>query len=172
MTNVSLAKFMAASNKIGHGIGEERMKQVLAIYPNLMTEYKNWSKNEFINKLKEINGWEEKTSTLLVSNFDEFIKFYESVKKYVTIKSTLGTVTITKGIFTNKIVILTGFRDKELQQKIESQGGKIGSSISKNTDYLIVKDQTIIDEPTDKVSKAIDLNITIITKDKAIKMLK
>lgn len=69
-------------------------------------------------------------------------------------------------------VVLTGFRDKDLQTQIESQGGKIGTSISKNTNYLIVKDQTMIDEPTDKITKALELNIKIITKDKLIKMLK
>ena len=67
---------------------------------------------------------------------------------------------------------MTGFRDKSLQDKIESQGGKIGSSVSKNTNILIVKDQSVIDDPTDKVSKAIDLGIKIITKEKAEKMLK
>ncbi len=171
MSNVPLAKFMAASNKIGPGLGEERMKQVLVVYPNLMTDYKKWTKTEFINKLKEINSWEEKTSSLLVANFDEFVKFYDSVKKYVTIKLPENKQT-SKGPFTNKTVVLTGFRDKEIQEKIEAQGGKIGSSVSKNTDYLIVKDQTVIDEPTDKVSKAIDLGLTILTKDKANKMLK
>ena len=168
--NVPLAKFMAASNKIGPGLGEERMKQVLSVYPNLMTDYKKWTKTEFVNKLKEINGWEEKTSSLLVANFDEFIKFYDSVKKYVTIKLP-ETKQTSKGPFTGKTVVLTGFRDKEIQEKIEAQGGKIGSSVSKNTDYLIVKDQTVIDEPTDKVAKAIDLNITILTKEKVNKML-
>ena len=171
MSNVPLAKFMAASNKIGPGLGEERMKQVLVVYPNIMTEYKKWSKADFVNKLKEINGWEEKTSSLLVSNFDEFMKFYDSVKKYVTVKVPNNGQTTTKGSFTGKTVVMTGFRDKELQDKIESQGGKVGSTVSKNTDYLIVKDQTVIDEPTDKVQKAIDLSITILTKEKAIKML-
>jgi DNA ligase (NAD+) len=171
MSNVPLAKFMAASNKIGPGLGEERMKQVLVVYPNIMTEYKKWSKTDFVNKLKEINGWEEKTSSLLVANFDEFMKFYDSVKKYVTVKIPNNGQTTTKGPFTGKTIVMTGFRDKELQDKIESQGGKIGSTVSKNTDYLIVKDQTVINEPTDKVQKAIDLSITILTKEKAIKML-
>ncbi len=170
MSNVPLAKFMAASNKMGPGLGEERMKQVLAVYPNLITDYKKWTKTEFVNKLKEINGWEEKTSSLLVGNFDEFIKFYDSVKKYVTFKAGPVNSTTTKGPFSGKTVVLTGFRDKELQEKIESQGGKIGSSVSKNTDYVIVKDQSVIDEPTDKVSKAIELGITILTKTKADKM--
>ena len=67
---------------------------------------------------------------------------------------------------------MTGFRDKDLQEQIESQGGKIGASISKNTDYLIVKEQDMIDNPTDKIKKALDLDIKIITKDKLIKLLK
>ena len=31
------------------------MKQVLSVYPNLMTDYKKWSKKEFIEKL--IDSW-------------------------------------------------------------------------------------------------------------------
>ncbi len=171
LTNVPLAKLMAASNKIGHGLGEERMKQVLLVHPNLMSDYKKWSKKEFIEKLIEINGWEEKTSTVLVNNFDDFIKFFNSIQKYLTLEQ-IKVKKIVNGEFSGKTIVMTGFRDKTLQDKIESQGGKIGSSVSKNTNILIVKDQSVIDNPTDKVTKAIDLEIKIITKDKAEKMLK
>jgi len=147
------------------------MKQVLTVYPNLMTDYKKWSKKEFIEKLIEINGWEEKTSTLLVNNFDDFIKFYNSIQKYLTLEQ-VKTKKITSGEFSGKTVVMTGFRDKSMQDKIESQGGKIGSSVSKNTDILIVKDQSVIDDPTDKVTKAKELGIKIITKEKAEKMIK
>lgn len=171
LTNVPLAKLMAASNKLGHGLGEERMKQVLVVYPNLMTDYKKWTKKEFIDKIKEIGGWEEKTASLLVNNFSEFVKFNTSISKYITIEE-VKKVKTTKGEFTGKTVVFTGFRDKDLEAKIEAQGGKIGSTVSKNTDYLVVKDQKIIDEPTDKVSKAISLGIKIITKEKLAKMFK
>ena len=171
LTNVPLAKLMAASNKLGHGLGEERMKQVLSVYPDLMVDHKKWTKKEFIYKIKEISGWEEKTASLLVNNFGEFVKFHKSISKYVTVEE-VKQVKTTKGEFTGKTVVFTGFRDKDLEAKIESQGGKIGSSVSKNTDYLVVKDQTVIDEPTDKVSKVISLGIKIITKEKLAKILK
>jgi len=171
LTNVPLAKLMAASNKLGHGIGEERIKQVLSVYPNLMVNYKKWTKNEFIDNIKEISGWEEKTASLLVNNFDDFIKFFTTIKQYISIEQVKINKLI-KGEFTDKTVVFTGFRDKELEAKIESQGGKIGSSISKNTDYLVVKDQETIDSPTDKVSKAVSLGIKIITREKLIKILK
>ncbi len=169
LTNIKLSKLMAASNKLGRGIGEERMEQVLTQYPNLLTDYKKWSKEEFIEKLKEIDGWEDKTSKLLVSNFDDFINFYDSIKKYISIESKIKSST---GKFNNKIFVFTGFRDSSLEESITSQGGKIGSTVSKNTDYLVVKDQSIIDNPTGKIEKAMDLNIKIITKDNLIKMLK
>ena len=168
LENVPLSKIMAASNKIGHGIGEERIKHVLAVYPNLLTEYKKWDEETFIENLKELNGWETKTSTLFVSNFEEFIKFFNSIKKYIKLEVNKKVV---KGNFTDMVVVLTGFRDKDLQTQIESQGGKIGSSISKNTNYLVVKDQSMIDEPTDKIRKAMDLGINIITRKELIKML-
>jgi NAD-dependent DNA ligase len=136
-----------------------------------MNDYKKWSKKEFIEKLIEINGWEEKTATLLVNNFDDFIKFYNSIQKYLTLEQ-VKTKKITSGEFSGKTVVMTGFRDKSMQDKIESQGGKIGSSVSKNTDILIVKDQSVIDDPTDKVTKAKELGIKIITKEKAEKMIK
>lgn len=170
LTNVPLAKLMAASNKLGHGIGEERIKQVLSEYPNLIFDYKKWTKKEFIDKIKKISGWEEKTASLLVNNFGEFIKFHTLISKYIIFEE-IKQVKITKGKFTEKIVVFSGFRDKDLEAKIESQYGKIGSNISKNIDYLVVKDQKIIDNPSDKVLKAISLGIKIITKEKLIEYL-
>ena len=167
LTNVPLYKLMAASNKLGPGIGEERVKQIVSLYPNIITDYKKWSDDDFIKKIKAINGWEEKTASLLVSNFNTFVIFYDSIKKYIT----LEPITKLTGKFTDKVVVFTGFRDKDLQSQIEKQGGKIGSSISKNTDFLIIIDQSVLDKQTDKITKAQELNIKIITKDQLVKLL-
>ena len=166
--NIPLAKLMAASNRLGHGLGTERFKLVLSTYPNLMTEYKEWSKDEFINNIKAINGWEDKTASLFVSNFKDFIKFYESIKKYITLEV---TAKVTKSWLSGLTIVMTGFRDSNLTEAIEKQGGKVGSSVSKNTDYLIVKDQSVIDDPTEKIKKAQDLGVKIITKDNFVKKL-
>ena len=165
LTNISLSKLMSASNKLGHGIGEERIKLVLEKYPNLLIDADKWSKIEFIDNLKTINGWEEKTSTLFVNNFNEFKKFYNSLKAYFTLKKTQEKKII-KNKYTDKTIVMSGFRDAELQKKLEDSGAKITNSISKNTDYLIVKDQNTIDENTGKVQKAQELGITIIVKEK------
>ena len=162
MQNIKLSKFMSATNKLGAGIGEERIKIILDKYPNLLTEYKKWSKIEFINKLKELNGWEEKTSSLMVNNFNNFIKFYNEIKNYITIKEN----NITTNSYTNKNIVISGFRDAELQSFLENSGAKVTNSVSKNTDLLIIKNEEIIINATGKVKKALELGIDIITKDK------
>ena len=62
----------------------------------------------------------------------------------------------------DKNIILTGFRDKELQNKLEEIGAKLGNSVSKNTFIVLVKD---LDETTGKVDEAKKLNIPIMTID-------
>lgn len=165
LNNIPLYKIMNASNKLGHGIGEEKIKLILNKYPDLLEDVNLWSKTEFIDNIKSINGWEEKTSVLFVNNFSKFIKFYNSIKPYIQISYTKMSHTKIKNKYTDKIIVLSGFRDSILQQKLEEYGAKITNNISKNTDYLIVKDQNTIDNNTGKVKKAKDLNITILTKD-------
>ena len=168
LTNVNLAKLIAASNALGEGIGELRLKQVLNTYPNLITDYKKWSKKEFIDKIKELEGWEDKTSSVLVNNFDEFIKFYNKIKSYITLEK---KIEIKQSKLTGLTIVLSGFRDNDLQEKLESIGVKISSSVSKNTDYLVVKDQETINEGTGKVQKAQDVGVKIITKEQLVKLI-
>lgn len=163
--NIKLNKFMAATNKLGHCIGEERIKTILEKYPNLLIDYKKWTKNEFINNLKELNGWEDKTSTLVVGNFSEFMKFYNEIKDYITIEQNKQPK-ITQNEFSNKNIVISGFRDGELKTFLENSGAKVSDSVSKNTDLLIVKDEETIATATGKVKKALELGINIIIKNK------
>jgi len=165
VNNIKLSKFIAATNKLGAGLGEERIKQIIDTYPNLLIDYTDWSKKEFIDKLIELNGWEEKTSTQFVTNFPDFIKFYNSIKKYITIEKNI-VKKIIKNKYTDKTIVISGFRDSELQKFLEDSGAKLTNSVSKNTDLLIVQDQNTIDQATGKVKKALELNITIITRNK------
>jgi NAD-dependent DNA ligase len=162
LTNITLVKLMSASNKLGHGIGEERVKQILDFYPNILNDYKKWTKEEFINKLIEINGWDEINSSLFVNNFNNFKIFYDSIKPYITF---INNKKINKNKYTDKIIVFSGFRDTELQKKLEDSGAKISNIITKNTNFLIVKDKKTLDSNTGKIIKAKEFNINIITKD-------
>jgi serine/threonine protein kinase len=71
---------MTASNKLGEGIGLEKIKLILYEYPYLLNDYKNWSREEFINNIVKIKGCDFKTAELFVDNFKNFIKFYNEIK--------------------------------------------------------------------------------------------
>ena len=73
----------------------------------------------------------------------------------------------------DKIFVVTGdvfkFKNrKELEAKIDSLGGKVTGSVSKNTNYLINND---INSPSSKNKKANDLNISIINEDEFLNMI-
>ena len=53
-----------------------------------------------------------------------------------------------------------------IKERIESVGGKVTDSVSKNTDYLVLGEN-----PGSKYQKALDLNIKIIKEDELLEML-
>ena len=61
-----------------------------------------------------------------------------------------------------KSILMTGFRDKDLETNILDVGGKLASSVSKNTFAVIVKD---LDEASVKVETAKKLGIDVLTRD-------
>ena len=63
-----------------------------------------------------------------------------------------------------KIIVLSGFRDKDLEKILQELDVKVSNSVSKNTNILVVKDNDVIKEKTGKVKKAQDLKVKIITK--------
>ena len=111
----------------------------------------------------ELDGFDTKTATLFVDNFKDFIIFFNQIKKYIKITE----LTINIGKMSNITIVFSGFRDKELQNEIELQGGKVGSTITGNTDYLVVKNNTM----TTKLQKAKDNGIKIITRTELELML-
>ncbi len=168
--NIPLYLLMKASNKLGRGMGAERAKDVLDKYPNIMSEYKKYSETQFINMLRIIDGWEEKTSTIFAKNFKHFVEFYESIKEYITIeikdKSTEKKSDKLNGIK----IVMSGFRDKELEELITTNGGEISSGVSKNTSILVIKDESSRD--TGKALKASELGVKIYTLDEFINKFK
>ena len=72
--------------------------------------------------------------------------------------------------FANKTFVLTGtlvsMARHEAQEKIESLGGKVSSSISSKTDFVVVGE-----EPGSKYTKARELDIKILSEKDLLKLL-
>jgi len=76
-----------------------------------------------MNNLLRINGIGNKNAENVLNNKDKFIDYYNQLKKKsdeygiklvdLRIKN---EVKETKGIFKNKIIVMSGFRDKEIEE--------------------------------------------------------
>ena len=117
-----------------------------------------------------IKGFDTKTATQYAANFNDFQTFFNDIKKIHDI-SRLKNVVITKKAskLSDKKIVFTGFRDKSLENTVESLGGSITSSVSKNTLIVVTID---ISGKGAKLEKARKLNIKIISKNDFIKFLK
>ena len=165
--NVSLSELMHATNIFGRGFGEKRFKTILTSYPDIFNDFKNKVNNvDIIEKLNKISGMADKTSKKFIDKLPDFILWIKETKledKLVLIKKEKNDYSKDKNnqLYGIKFV-LTGFRDKELIDKLTNVGAEQLNSVSKNTDMVIVKSY---DEDTGKVNKAKELNIKIITPE-------
>ena len=66
----------------------------------------------------------------------------------------------------NKRIVFSGFRDEDLKSYIEANGGKVMSSVSAQTNILVVKN---IEKLTAKIVQAKEMGVTVLGVDAFIK---
>uniref|UniRef100_A0A6C0AXS7 DNA polymerase beta n=1 Tax=viral metagenome TaxID=1070528 RepID=A0A6C0AXS7_9ZZZZ len=160
----SLVELMAASNIFGRGFGERRFQTILKIYPDILIS--NISDKEKINMLIKIDGLANKTAQNFVEKIPNFIEFMNDAGLEGTLYNVSSNISTKETEFNEenplweKKIVMTGFRDKELMEKIKSVGGEIAASVSKNTFLVLVKDK---DVDTSKVDEAKKLGLPIMT---------
>ena len=88
---------------------------------------------------------------------------YGTRYKYITV----NIITISEEKKSGKLngikLVISGFRDKTIEDLIISNGGELSSGVSKNTGILIIKDTSVID--TGKAVKAKELGVKVMTKE-------
>jgi NAD-dependent DNA ligase len=157
--SVCLTRLMKASNIFGRGLGEKKMIPILEKYPSILVSQEPY--DVLLNKLLTINGLGDKTAKLFLSNIEAFKVFMDESKlEYKLNNSEVPTpqsIDVSNPLF-GKTIVFSGVRDKEVIKYILEHGGKIGSSVSKNTFKVVVKE---LDEDTGKANKGRALNILI-----------
>ena len=151
LDKLELFQFMAASH-MDRGLGERKLKEIIKKYPNIMKE--NWSRDEFIEKIKEVDGFSDKLAERFVDNFKYFKKFFKEINEVYDLSHLLKVKKAEKlgDLFKDKSVCMTGTRDKQIIEFIEKNGGKISTSVSSKTDLLVHADDA--DKSSNKFTNA------------------
>jgi NAD-dependent DNA ligase len=155
----SLATIMAKSNKLGRGFSTKRAEVILAEYP---TVFEEGERN--VAKLVAIDGIEKKSAEAFVSHIPEFLKFLEECGLMDKLKIKVATPAVvdeSHPLF-GKTIVLTGFRDKDLEEKLKGLGAKMGSGVSKNTFAVLVKD---MNETSGKVADAKKHGVAVMVRE-------
>jgi NAD-dependent DNA ligase len=163
----SIVTLMSASNIFGRGFSEKKMELILEGVPDILVSKE--TDNEKVEKLKSVKGMAAKSAEAFVSHIAEFVGFLKAcgLEKKIMIPETKSSLDSSHPLF-GKSIVITGFRNKELEETLKKVGAKLGSSVSKNTFVVVVKDND--SEETGKVLDAKKNGITIMTYDKFINL--
>ena len=151
------------------GIGEGQAKSIIRKYKtfdSFICAINSWINIdvEGIGDVLNRNIFEWYENTYRNDNIDDLLSYIDFKTEVSETKNNLSGMTFVVTGSVNK------FKNrKELENVINSYGGKVAGSVSKNTNYLINNDNT---STSSKNIKAMELKIPIITEDEFLDMVK
>ena len=159
---------MDASNMLGRGFSYKKIKMITDVYPSILidnAENREKSLKISVEDLVKVEGIAKISAKLFIENLPRFYEFYDSlgvkckgIEEKVD-KSVEKTEKTENANIKDKKFIFTGFRNKDYEKIIVENGGKVVTSISKSTHYLIVKNKA---EKSGKIDKATELGVKIL----------
>ena len=147
--SLPFAKFLHATGFFAD-LGEKTIQKIL--------DNDGWDST--IEKLIEIDGIQEITAKKFMRGFKIYLKYDDEVNSLF--KFTYFTTPVSEGKLNGIVVCMTGFRDKEMADKIMELGGTVSDGVTKATNCLVVKDVT---SNSSKIQKAIKNGIEILEID-------
>lgn len=152
LQNLSMPILMGSLNYCGAGFGVRKAKSLLdqVSFDELV--------KMTINDIAELHGFDSKTATNIFNGVPQIVEFLNRFEDYLEFKKEEVKQTVLNGF----LVVMTGFRDADLQKKIEEMGGKIGSSVSGKTTHLLQKDPS---SESTKTKKAKEVGAKIMSPD-------
>jgi DNA ligase (NAD+) len=173
--SATLLDIMVASNLLGRGLGERKIRPILEAQPQILLSTD--SNEEKIKKLKAIPGIGPENANSFVANIPVFLVFLKECdleyKLETPIQATQPENTMTDVDTSNplygKHIVMTKTRDAAVIEKIKNSGAVLDDNIGKNTNILIVKSK---DDVSNKTKYATDHNIPIMTPEEFLEKYK
>lgn len=147
-----LHSVMKASGVFGRNFGETRIASILKKHPDIL---------KVVPKVHDISNISGISHDSALHFFDKLPKFKKWLAKTPITTTLPKAKKAVKGKLTGKTFVWTGFRDIEMENKVEKLGGTVGSSVKNKDTILIVKD---LNSSSSKAQKARELGITILDK--------
>lgn len=149
---------MVASNIFGRGLGKKKIALIVSSFPCILD-----GKAPTTAELESVEGIGPQTASAFIKGLPAFFKFMQEArlqcKPVVPKEANHQSQSFN---FTKEVIVFTGFRNKEWESLIHANGGKVTTTVSKNTTLLVA---TNPDDESSKVQKARELGIIIISKD-------
>lgn len=144
VTDVSLSKLQHATG-IFKGLGSKKLALL-----------EHFTEKPTVEEVMKIEGFAEISAKSYINSYDEFFNFIKDLP--VTIQEKLELEPVGSDL-EGKQFVFTGVRLPEYEKFIIDNGGKIASSVSRNTTHLVMKSKG---SGSSKEKKAIELGIDIL----------
>ena len=158
VSKMSLVTLMDASNKFGRGFSTKKAELIITEYPDVF-------KVEVIDiaRLVAIKGIKKSAQSFVdhIPQFMEFVKECGLEHKLDMVPENKIIVDTSHTLY-GKTVVFTGFRDKDLEDKLKGVGAKLGTSVSGNTFVVVAK------ESSGKTEEAKKRKIPVLTPEEFV----
>jgi NAD-dependent DNA ligase/DNA polymerase/3'-5' exonuclease PolX len=143
----------------GRGLGEKKLELILEHIPDIFISTETDAQKT--NRLLNIKGIEMKTANLFIQGVSPFLQFLDDCG----LREKCGVLVISKKEgdghpLHKKIVVLTGFRDANMEASLKNWGAILGTSVSSNTFCVVAKD---VKGDSGKISGAKKLGIPVLS---------
>ena len=158
--DIEIENIISGSCILGNGLGYKILKKITSVYPNIFINEEEIT-TEMLNEIPSI---QEKTSIKIIGKLPDIRLFLKNHPEF-KIKKTENTFKNESEVDSKKNVVITGKRNKKVNEIIEKNNWTIQKSVNKKTDILIVED---LNSLSSKMKKAKELKIDIKTNEDII----
>jgi NAD-dependent DNA ligase len=143
-------------------VGRKRIDVLLLNIPDILEIYKTKSREQMKRMIVQVEGFSDIMAEKIVKNLKYADQLITKLGKYATFREEKR---VSDNLVGQKFV-MSGFRDKELEQSITERGGQVTGTVTGKTSGLILQQKT--DKLTGKPEKAQQLGIPIYSRDEFI----
>ncbi len=155
---------LAAANIFDKGFSTRKIQALVRVDANFP-----WIDDvaSFAKGVRDVGGFSTKTIEFIVSRLASARTFLERLDLDDDLddddSDDSDDMDIDADDVAGRKIVLSGFRDKDLQAKLEKRGVIFSKTVTKSCDFVVVATATPA-KVTSKIAKALDLNIPMISK--------